>query len=135
MARVAEWFVDDFHTQGLANTAWGRATVGQLLSKVLPFCRATELFFSGISPPADCESSEAVLNCEEKSEQTILPRKVMESVNHHDFKRLCALQNWVWESEKQQFLVHGGREIKAALDAEYPILEIWVAEQAVQNLA
>ena len=29
MARAAEWCMDDFHTQNLANTAWAYATVGQ----------------------------------------------------------------------------------------------------------
>ena len=112
-----------------------RATEGQLLSKVLTFTPAAEFFYGGTGPSGDCASSETVLKYEKKSEQTIPPRKSVQSVDHHDFKRLWALQNWVWKGEKQHCLVHGGRQIKAALDAEYPLLEVWVAEQVLQNLA
>ena len=59
----------------------------------------------------------------------------MESIHHHDFKRLWALRNRVGKTEHLQFLVQGGRQIKDALDEEYPLLEIWVAAQAMQNLA
>lgn len=56
----------------------------------------------------------------------------MKSVDHPNFKRLQALQNCVGD---EQFLVCGGRQIKAALDAGYPLLEIWVPEQASRSLA
>ena len=72
--------------------------------------------------------AETILKCDKKSEQIVASRKFAESVDRHDFKRQWAFQNWVWKAENQQFLVHGGREIKAALDAEYPLLEVWVAE-------
>ena len=61
-------------------------------------------------------------------------RKLVRSVDHPDFKRLQALRNCSGSTEGQ-FLVYGGRQIKAALDAGYPLLEIWVPQQALRSLA
>ena len=62
-------------------------------------------------------------------------RSIVKSVDHPDFQRLCALQNWAGKTKHQQFLVKGGRQIEAALRAGHPVLEIWVPEQATLSLA
>ena len=59
----------------------------------------------------------------------------LKSVDHPDFKRLWALRNWAGKTSHQQFLVQGGRQIEAALDAGYPLLEIWVPERAAWSVA
>ena len=54
--------------------------------------------------------------------------KFVKSIDHPDFKRLWALQNLLGNTKHQGFLIHGGRPIKAALDAGYALLEIWVPD-------
>ena len=71
----------------------------------------------------------------EEQEQALSRHVFVSSVYHPDFKRLEAIENLERETEHQHFLVKGGRDIEAALDAGYLVLEIWVPEKAVQSLA
>ena len=71
-----------------------------------------------------------MLKCKKEVDEAIPRRHFVKSVDHCDFKRLWALRKWAGNTKHQQFLVRGGRQIEAALDAGYPLLEIWVPEQA-----
>jgi len=135
LSRTAERHVGDFKTQGVASKAWVSASACQLLGKDLAFTPATELFYGKKGPPGQSELDERVLNYEKELEETILRRGLVQRVDDPEFKRLWALQDWTGKAKQQQFLIDGSRQIKAALDAGSPLVEIWVDERSAWNLA
>eukprot|EP00746_Dinoflagellata_sp_MGD_P140433 gnl/MRDRNA2_/MRDRNA2_73690_c0_seq3.p1 gnl/MRDRNA2_/MRDRNA2_73690_c0~~gnl/MRDRNA2_/MRDRNA2_73690_c0_seq3.p1 ORF type:complete len:122 (+),score=26.81 gnl/MRDRNA2_/MRDRNA2_73690_c0_seq3:223-588(+) len=118
-AKVADWHED------LAKNTSGATTGSRSISLDSAITPAAKFDSKGWA--ADyIQSGQAPLNHHRELGRNM--PDLVTSVDHPDFKRLQALQNWAGKADRTQFLIKGGRQIKAALDAGFPLIEIWISE-------
>uniref|UniRef100_A0A7S2TK57 tRNA/rRNA methyltransferase SpoU type domain-containing protein n=1 Tax=Lotharella oceanica TaxID=641309 RepID=A0A7S2TK57_9EUKA len=82
---------------------------------------------------SNASSSSASSSLSSLSSSSVARPSIVTSIKHPLFRRLRSIQTGVGKAQEGAFLIEGETQILAALDAGYPLAEIWMAADAVSS--